>query len=114
MVTAPGQNTQVWPASLPGQVQALTQVLTSHSGALTVPDIEARLKGRGPWKKSLPRILKPSKPWVVPGARKPAALKFGGHEEEDEVGLTGVRCRLSITTVITETLHAHAETHSNR
>ena len=57
MVTAPGQNTQVWPASLPGQVQALTQVLTSHSGALTVPDIEARLKGRGPWKKSLPRIL---------------------------------------------------------
>ena len=35
----------------------MAQVLTSQSGALTVPDIEARFKGRGPWKKSLPRIL---------------------------------------------------------
>ena len=57
MVTAPGQNTQAWPASLPEQVQALAQVLASHSSALTVPEIEARFKGRGPWKKSLPRIL---------------------------------------------------------
>ena len=53
----PGQNTQPWPASLPEQVRALAQVLASHSGALTVPEIEARFKGRGPWKKSLPRIL---------------------------------------------------------
>ncbi|WP_188708642.1 class I SAM-dependent DNA methyltransferase [Polaromonas eurypsychrophila] len=53
----PDQNTQPWPASLPEQVRALAQVLASHSGALTVPEIEARFKGRGPWKKSLPRIL---------------------------------------------------------
>ena len=52
-----GQSTQPWPASLPEQVRALAQVLASHSGALTVPKIEARFKGRGPWKKSLPRIL---------------------------------------------------------
>lgn len=38
-------------------VRALAQVLTSQSGALTVDDIEASFKGRGPWKKSLPRIL---------------------------------------------------------
>jgi hypothetical protein len=54
---APDQNTPPWPASLPEQVRALAQVLASHSGALTVPEIEARFKGRGPWKKSLPRIL---------------------------------------------------------
>lgn len=54
---APSQNTQPWPASLPEQVRALAQVLASHSGALVVAEIETRFKGRGPWKKSLPRIL---------------------------------------------------------
>ena len=54
---APDQNTQPWPARLPEQVRALAQVLASHSSALTVPEIEARFKGKGPWKKSLPRIL---------------------------------------------------------
>ena len=53
----PATTTQPWPASLPDQVRALVQVLTSQSGALTVPEIEARFKGRGPWKKSLPRFL---------------------------------------------------------
>ena len=57
MLTSPDQNTQPWPASLPEQVQALAQVLASHFSALTVPEIEARFKGRGPCKKSLPRIL---------------------------------------------------------
>ena len=57
MVTSPSLNTQPWPASLPKQERALAQVLASHSSALTVPEIEARFKGRGPWKKSLPRIL---------------------------------------------------------
>lgn len=51
------QNTQPWPASLPDQVRALAQVLAGHPGALTVAELEARFKGRGPWKKSLPRIL---------------------------------------------------------
>jgi len=32
-------------------------VLAGQSGALTIADIETRFKGRGPWKKSLPRIL---------------------------------------------------------
>ncbi len=58
---APGKpsalSTQPWPASLPEQVRALAQVLASHSGALTVAEIETRFKGRGPWKKGLPRIL---------------------------------------------------------
>lgn len=58
---APGKpsalSTQPWPVSLPEQVRALAQVLASHSGALTVAEIEARFKGRGPWKKGLPRIL---------------------------------------------------------
>ena len=57
MVAAPSQNTQPWLTSLPGQVQALAQVLVSHSCTLTVPEIEARFKGKGPWKKGLPRIL---------------------------------------------------------
>ncbi|MDP3249491.1 MAG: class I SAM-dependent DNA methyltransferase [Polaromonas sp.] len=53
----PGQTTQPWPASLPAQVRALAEVLSGHPAALTVAEIEARFKGRGPWKKSLPRIL---------------------------------------------------------
>ena len=57
MVTSPGLNTRLWPASLPKQERALAQVLASHFSALTVPEIEARFKGRGPCKKSLPRIL---------------------------------------------------------
>ena len=48
---------QVWPASLPDQVRALALVLGSQPGVLTIADIETRFKGRGPWKKSLPRIL---------------------------------------------------------
>ena len=54
---AKGANTQPWPAALPEQVRALAQVLASQPGALTIATIEARFKGRGPWKKGLPRIL---------------------------------------------------------
>jgi hypothetical protein len=46
-----------WPAALPEQVRAVAGVLAGASGALALADIEARFKGRGPWKKSLPRIL---------------------------------------------------------
>ena len=52
-----GQNTQPWPASLPEQVRAVAQVLVAAGTALAVPAIEARFKGKGPWKKGLPRIL---------------------------------------------------------
>jgi len=51
------QAPQAWPASLPEQVRAVAQMLDSATTALPLPAIEARFKGRGPWKKSLPRIL---------------------------------------------------------
>ncbi|MEW6467040.1 MAG: hypothetical protein AB1434_14240, partial [Pseudomonadota bacterium] len=47
-----------WPASLPDQVRAVAEVLASAAGTpLPLAALEARFKGRGPWKKSLPRIL---------------------------------------------------------
>jgi len=53
---APGA--RPWPASLPDQVRAVAEVLASAAGTpLPLAALEARFKGRGPWKKSLPRIL---------------------------------------------------------
>jgi hypothetical protein len=46
-----------WPSTLPAQVSAIAQLLASASAALSLPDIEASFKGKGPWKKGLPRIL---------------------------------------------------------
>ena len=46
-----------WPSALPEQVRALAQLLASAPSALPLPAIEAHFKGRGPWKKGLPRIL---------------------------------------------------------
>jgi hypothetical protein len=48
---------QPWPADLPAQVRAVSQVLSLAATALTLPQLEAQFKGRGPWKNSLPRIL---------------------------------------------------------
>lgn len=48
---------QPWPAALPDQVRAVAQMLATQTGALPVAEIETRFKGRGPWKRSLPRIL---------------------------------------------------------
>jgi hypothetical protein len=48
---------QPWPAALPEQVRAVAQMLADHTGALPIQEIETRFKGRGPWKRSLPRIL---------------------------------------------------------
>jgi hypothetical protein len=48
---------QPWPSALPEQVRALAQLLASAPSALPLPAIEAHFKGRGPWKKGLPRIL---------------------------------------------------------
>ncbi|WP_237218986.1 hypothetical protein [Rhodoferax aquaticus] len=49
---------------LPDQVRVVAAVLAASPAAmplpchcLPLPAIEARFKGRGPWKKSLPRIL---------------------------------------------------------
>ena len=44
-----------WPPTLPEQVRAVAQVLTT--AALPLAALEARFKGKGPWKKGLPRIL---------------------------------------------------------
>lgn len=48
---------QAWPATLPEQVRAVAQVLSQASGPLKLAEIEARFKGRGGWKKSLPTLL---------------------------------------------------------
>jgi hypothetical protein len=48
---------QPWPADLPAQVRAVSQVLSLAATALTLAQLEAQFKGRGPWKNSLPRIL---------------------------------------------------------
>jgi hypothetical protein len=46
-----------WPATLPEQVRAVADALAASPTPLTLPAIEARFKGRGPWKKGLPTLL---------------------------------------------------------
>jgi hypothetical protein len=48
---------QAWPATLPEQVRAVAEVLSSSPTPLTLADMQARFKGRGQWKKSLPTLL---------------------------------------------------------
>ncbi len=48
---------QTWPSTLPLQVSAIAQLLASAGAALSLSEIEAGFKGKGPWKKGLPRIL---------------------------------------------------------
>ena len=48
---------QPWPATLPEQVAAVAALLSASPSALTLADIEARFKGRGAWKKTLPTLL---------------------------------------------------------
>ena len=48
---------QPWPSTLPEQVRALAQLLTISTSPLPLLEIEARFKGKGSWKKGLPRIL---------------------------------------------------------
>ena len=51
------QATQPWPPELHDQVRVVAQVLATSPAPLAIAAIESSLKGRGPWKKSLPRIL---------------------------------------------------------
>ncbi|WP_426147703.1 type IIL restriction-modification enzyme MmeI [Polaromonas sp. DSR2-3-2] len=51
------QAAQPWPGTLPDQVRAVAHILAGTPIALPQTAIEACFKGRGPWKKSLPRIL---------------------------------------------------------
>lgn len=46
-----------WPATLPEQMRAVADLLTASAQPLPEAAIAAHFKGRGPWKKSLPRIL---------------------------------------------------------
>ncbi len=48
---------QAWPPTLPEQVRAVAQLLAASPVPLPLPAIEAAFKGKGPWKKGLPRIL---------------------------------------------------------
>ena len=53
--TKPAQHP--WPPTLPEQVRAVAAALATSPAPLTLPAIESRFKGRGPWKKSLPTLL---------------------------------------------------------
>ena len=48
---------QPLPNILPLQVSATAQLLASAGTVLSLSEIEASFKGKGPWKKGLPRIL---------------------------------------------------------
>ena len=54
---AAATTTQPWPPTLPEQVRAVAQLLNASPAPLPLPAIEASFKGKGPWKKGLPRIL---------------------------------------------------------
>lgn len=49
--------TQPWPPTLPEQVRSVAQLLGASPAPLALAAIEASFKGKGPWKKGLPRIL---------------------------------------------------------
>ena len=46
-----------WPGTLPEQVRAVAHVLSTATAAMPLTALEASFKGKGPWKKGLPRIL---------------------------------------------------------
>lgn len=46
-----------WPATLPEQVRAVADLLSASKTPLPLAAIEARFKGRGPWKRGLPTLL---------------------------------------------------------
>lgn len=48
---------QPWPPTLPEQMRAVAQLLAASPAPLPLTAIEAAFKGKGPWKKGLPRIL---------------------------------------------------------
>jgi hypothetical protein len=55
-ITATG-TAQPWPATLPEQMRGAAQLLATRPAPLPLAAMEAKLKGKGPWKQGLPRIL---------------------------------------------------------
>lgn len=53
----PAPTVQPWPATLPEQMRAIADRLAANPQPLPLDALAAHFKGRGPWKKSLPRIL---------------------------------------------------------
>ena len=56
-VAATAAAAQPWPPNLPEQVRAVAQLLEASPAPLPLATIESAFKGKGPWKKGLPRIL---------------------------------------------------------
>ena len=56
-LSAVAASAQPWPPGLPEQVRAVAQLLAASPAPLPLPSIEAAFKGKGPWRKGLPRIL---------------------------------------------------------
>ena len=54
---APAASGPALAATLPEQVRAVAQLLAASPAPLPLSAIEAGFKGKGPWKKGLPRIL---------------------------------------------------------
>ena len=54
VVTAPDRD---WACGTPHVLRAVAQLLGASPAPLPLPAIEASFKGKGPWKKGLPRIL---------------------------------------------------------
>jgi hypothetical protein len=48
---------RAWPAALPEQLRAVSEVLSNAAAPLSVDAIADHFTGRGPWKKRLPQIL---------------------------------------------------------
>ena len=48
---------QAWPADAIAQVRAVADALSASPAPLSVDDITARFKARGPWKKRVPALL---------------------------------------------------------
>ncbi|MCX7169504.1 MAG: class I SAM-dependent DNA methyltransferase, partial [Proteobacteria bacterium] len=48
---------QQWPQQLPDQVAAVALTLATAAAPLTLEDLAAHFKGKGPWKKRLPQLL---------------------------------------------------------
>ena len=63
---------QRWPNTLPDQVRGLAQILASSTSPPALPAIEARFKGKGPWKRVCPppwKRWRRWKRWAGHGAR---------------------------------------------